>query len=152
MVTACAILVSGILSHYAAINDRLRTLTHERLDLLRGPNGVLSSAFASADEYRIERLQEIDRQLPPLAGRLNLIHHALLAVYGAIMIFVLSMLVIALAALSNSSGLATTALLVFLLGTAAMLAGVLFVAMEIGQSNGAIQYEVHRVMQLGAKP
>jgi hypothetical protein len=90
MVTACAILVGGIVSHYAAINDRLRTLTRERLDLLRGPNGALSSAFTSGDAFRTERLQEIDRQVPHLARRLDLIHHALLAVYGAILIFVLS--------------------------------------------------------------
>lgn len=44
MVTTCAILVSGILAHYAVVNERLRSLTHERLDLLRGPTRVLSSA------------------------------------------------------------------------------------------------------------
>ena len=150
MVTACAILVGGILSHYAAINDRLRALTRERLDLLHGPDGSLSNLFASSDAFRKERLQEIDRQLPHLAKRLNLIHHALLAVYGAILVFVLSMFVIAFAVLGNSSALSSAALTVFLVGTAAMLVGVVFVALEISQSNDAIQYEVHRVMQIGA--
>ena len=35
MVTAGAILSGGLLSHAGAINDRLRTLAHERLDVER---------------------------------------------------------------------------------------------------------------------
>jgi uncharacterized membrane protein YphA (DoxX/SURF4 family) len=35
MVTACAILLAGLLSRFAALNDRLRLLARERLDLLR---------------------------------------------------------------------------------------------------------------------
>jgi hypothetical protein len=149
MVSACAILTGGILSHYAAINDRLRALTRERLELLRGPDGALSVALATGDAFKQERLGEIDRQLPELARRLELVHHALLAVYGAILIFVLSMFVIALAALGGSAALAGAALVVFLVGTAVMLTGVLLVALEIRRSNDAIQYEVHRVMQVG---
>jgi Protein of unknown function (DUF2721) len=33
MVTACGVLLNGMLSHYAAINDRIRTLVGERLGL-----------------------------------------------------------------------------------------------------------------------
>src|SRR4030088_1604626 len=31
MITACAITVGGLMTHYGAVNDRLRTLMHERL-------------------------------------------------------------------------------------------------------------------------
>ena len=31
MISACAILESGLLGHYASINARLRNMTHERL-------------------------------------------------------------------------------------------------------------------------
>lgn len=149
MVSACAILVSGALSHYAAINDRLRALARERLELLRGPTGKLRMPAASEDAFTTKRLQEIDDQLPGLAHRLDLVHSALVAVYGAILVLVLSMFVIAFAALDSSSPLATAALVIFLLGTAIMLVGIVLVAIEIGQSNGTIQYEVRRVMRLG---
>ena len=149
MVSACAILVSGTLSHYAAINDRLRALARERLELLRGPTGELRIPAASEDAFTTERLQEIDNQLPGLAQRLDLVHSALVAVYGAILVLVLSMFVIAFAALDNSSPLATAALVIFLVGTAIMLVGIVLVAVEIRQSNGAIQHEVRRVMRLG---
>lgn len=35
MVSACALLLGGLLSRYAAINDRLRVLAREPFDLLR---------------------------------------------------------------------------------------------------------------------
>ena len=149
MVTACAILVSGVLSHYAAVNDRLRAYTRERLELLRGPDGSLSLAFAHGSAYGAERLKELDRQTPELARRLQLIHNALLAVYSAILTFVLSMFVIAVAALGGGGVWAGAALFIFLLGTAVMLLGVLLVALEIRKSNDAIQYETQRVMRLG---
>jgi hypothetical protein len=150
MVTACAILVSGVLSHYAAVNDRLRSLTRERFDLLKGSDGTLSVAFANAAAATKERLDEIDRQMPDLARRLALIHYGLLGIYSAIGVFVLSMFSIAVAALGGGSIWAGLALIIFLLGTAVLLLAVFLVALEIGRSNDAIQYEVRRVMRLGA--
>jgi hypothetical protein len=149
MVTACAILVSGILSHYAAVNDRLRALTRERFELLKGPDGSLSVAYANATVYTKERLEELDRQMPQLAHRLNLIHFALLAIYGAILVFVMSMCAIAVAALGGGPNWASAALIIFLLGTGALLIGIVLTALEIGRSNDAIQYEVRRVMRIG---
>ena len=35
MISACAIILGGLLSRYAAVNDRLRALAHERFDLIR---------------------------------------------------------------------------------------------------------------------
>lgn len=149
MVTSCAILVGGMLTQYAAINDRMRALTRERLELLRGPGGALSVSAMAGDDFKEERLREIDMQLPGLLRRHELIHHGALATYMAILLFVLSMFVIALAASSSSAALATTALVVFLLGTAALLLGVLLIGLEIRISNQAVRYEVERVIRLG---
>lgn len=35
MVTACGILVNGLIGRYTNITNRLRTMAHERLELLR---------------------------------------------------------------------------------------------------------------------
>jgi hypothetical protein len=149
MVTSCALLVGGMLTRYTAINDLMRALTRERLELLRGQGGALSVVAMAGDAFKEERLHEIDTQLPSLLRQHELIHHGALATYLAISLFVLSMFVIALAAGSSSAALATTALVVFLLGTAALLVGVLLIGLEIRISNQAVRYQVERVIGLG---
>jgi hypothetical protein len=149
MVTSCAILVGGMLTLYGNINDRLRALAHERLDLLRTPNGTLDSAAMASDSYQHERLYEIDGQLPGLLRRHEMVHNAVLATYAAILVFVLSMFVIAMAAILSSPALATMALVIFLLGTGVLLIAVLQIALQVRISNDAVQYEVRRVMGLG---
>jgi hypothetical protein len=149
MVSSCAILVGGMLTRYAELNDRLRALAHERLDLLHGPGGNFEHASGKKDAFTAERLAEIDAQVPGLLRRHGLVHRGVLAVYLAILIFVLSMLAIAVAVIPNSQLLATMALLVFLCGTGALLTGVAFISVEVRVSNDAVRYEVLRIMGLG---
>jgi hypothetical protein len=146
MITSCAILVGGILSRYAEVNARMRALARERLDLLRGPDGRRSLPAAADDASNVERLSEIDAQLPGLLGRHELIHRGVLANYLAILAFVMSLLAIAAAIIPNSTTLATVALLIFLAGTLALLAGVAQIAVEVRISSAAVRYEVVRVM------
>lgn len=149
MVTSCAILANGILSRYASINDRMRALTKERLDLLRGTDGSMNMSAVMGDSFKIERLREIDEQLPRLLHRHRLVHNSALATYLAILIFVASMLAIALAVLPNSVTMAIVALVVFLAGTIMLLVGVLLISSEVRTSNNEIRYEVVRVLSLG---
>jgi hypothetical protein len=125
MFSACSIFVGGVLSHYTSLSDRLRALTRERLELVRalrtmrdGPDGARAIAR--------ERLEEIDGQLPDLLGRHRLVHHAALAVYGAIGVFVA--------------------------GVLAMLLGVGLITVEVRASRRALQYEVRRVVGLAPDP
>src|SRR5512142_2049855 len=82
MVNACAILLGGLLNHSAAINDRLRGMARERIEMLR------TAGAATVDRLWAERLDEIDVQLPDLLQRLGLIRAAILSVYGAILLLV----------------------------------------------------------------
>ncbi len=59
MITSCSILLGGILGHYAAINDRVRTMARERLDLFR--TGAGSAVIAHA--LNRERLEQIDVEI-----------------------------------------------------------------------------------------
>ncbi len=61
MVNACAILLGGLLNQSAAVNDRLRGMTRERIEML-GTSGAVT-----ADRLLAERLDEIDTQLPDCA-------------------------------------------------------------------------------------
>jgi hypothetical protein len=142
MVSACGILLTGMLGHYGSINDRIRRLTAERLQLsqLRPVEGH----EALADE----RLIEVDHELPMLITRHQEVHHAILLAFTAVAILVVSMFVIAATALSHSSAVGTLALFVFLSGTAALLGSAAFMALEVRSSHRSVSYEATRVIQL----
>src|SRR5438067_10711325 len=110
MVSACGILVSGLLGHYQAVNDRLRALARERLEL------VLGAPPATA--LGRERLAEIDAQLPGLLARHRAVQQAVLLLYVAIALFVACMAVIGLAYATGAPALAAGVLLCFAAGLA----------------------------------
>jgi hypothetical protein len=150
MVSSCAILLTGILTVYSNLSDRLRAFTRERLDLLRGKDGGFDLDAIRDDKYKMERLREIDELLPGVLRRHAQVHQSALAMYLAIMVFVLSMFSIALAVITQLAAVATLAFVIFLLGTLTMLMSVVLMSLEIRTSNMAVRYEALRVKELGA--
>ena len=144
MVTACGVLLNGMLAHYAAINDRIRALVAERLGL------ALVTPTESHTALARERLNEIDHQVPTLIHRHRQVHHAILLVNTAIVILVSSMFIIGAAALTDSDTSGTIALFVFLAGTAAVMVGAGFMAIEARSSHASVAYEAMRAIQLDA--
>ncbi len=136
-VSACAIILGGLWSHASSINDRLRGMNRERLELW---------CSSASDAYTVERLQEIDTQAPWLVRRHRRVRDAIVTIYASMLIYLLSMFAIAGAALLNMA--ATVALLLFLLGTLALLAGVLLAILEIRVAQNALEWEVNRVASL----
>jgi hypothetical protein len=145
MLTACGILVSAMLQHYGSINDRVRAMNRERLELLAGKDPDTGS---ESPVLAAERLKEIDYQLPMLLHRHELVRNAVLTIYSSVLVFVASMFCIAAAALASSDGLATASLIVFLAGTAVMLVGLVFFALDIHGSHASLRYEAQRVSGL----
>jgi len=88
MVSACAILLTGLLSRYAAINDRLRAMRRASPT----PAGLVG-----------ERLDEIDAQIPLLLRHHKRAHDAVLAVYCASAVYIGDMFVIALGAATSAA-------------------------------------------------
>jgi hypothetical protein len=156
MISACAITFGALQSRYAAINDRLRLMTRERLDLLRmlgvrivpvmAPQATLAPI---GDTYATERMVELDVQIPQLLRRHRIAHIALLAVYYAMIVFIISMFVIAAAVVTEAAVLTSVALLVFLLGMMVLLGGIVAIAEEVRASHRTLRYEVERVLSLG---
>lgn len=149
MVTACAILLGALQSRYAFVNDRLRAMSGERLELLRTPGASSLTLPPTADAFVVERLEEIDRQVPDLLGRHLTLRNAILSVYYAIATFIATMFVIALATTLGTAFLATAILVLFLVGTALLFLGVGLTTLEVRASHLAVHYEVSRVMSLG---
>lgn len=140
LITACAIIQGTILGRFMYVGQRMRSLGHERLELLHSGN--------MEDAFSLERLQEIDRQVPLLKQRHRLLQRAVLLIYLSISIFLVSMFAIALSVTLNSGGSATAALTCFLLGTCLLLSGVILAGQEIRMSHRAICYEVDRISSL----
>jgi hypothetical protein len=140
MVTACAILVGGILTHYQAVNDRVRALNAERYQIARGFGGT-----QSPDPLTEERLAQIDHQLRDLLRRLRLLHASVVTTYAAIALFIACMIAIAAAVLVNAESPAAGVIGLFLLGTLVLLAGVLTAGIELTRSLKAVVWETERI-------
>jgi uncharacterized protein DUF2721 len=145
MISACSVFVGGLLSHYDAINGRMRTMARERLDLLRRSD-------SNADGFLGERLTELDVQLPQLLQRHALVHHALLAAYIGILILVASMCAIAYSAVTASEWLVALIVAMFVAGIVSILVSVVLIAVEVRTSQRAVTFEVQRILRLARRP
>ncbi|NJL35402.1 MAG: DUF2721 domain-containing protein [Leptolyngbyaceae cyanobacterium RM2_2_4] len=140
LITACMLFQNGVLARYASLGQRIRSLSHERFELLRS---------GKEDMFNLERLQAIDRQLPLLTLRHRLIQRSALLAYGAIAIFIFTMFAIALSVALQAGIVGSIALILFLIGTGVLLVGIFLIGLEIRMSHRAICYEVHQVTLLG---
>ena len=147
MISSCAIFLNGIITRYVSVSARMRALHHERLELLQGLEQTTSSGV-STDGFSTHRIHEIEVQLPRLLHRHKLLRNAVLTENTAIACFVTSMVMIALAALTNSSLIATAALFIFLFGTCALLVGVIVTALELSRSQREVTYEIQDGLKL----
>jgi hypothetical protein len=149
VITAGGILSSGLLMTYGAVNDRMRAMTRERLEILTGPGGnLLTPARLSGSEA--ERLAEIDRQLPMLLRRHGLLHNSVLLIYAALAVLVVGVIAIGLAVTTDSEAVGRAALALVLAGTVIILAGLIVAAQSLAISRQAIKYAVNRSLELGS--
>jgi Protein of unknown function (DUF2721) len=143
MVSACAILVGGVLSHYQAVSDRVRALNAERFQIARGLRGA--GGAAAPDPLVEERLAEIGHQLRDLVARLRLLRTAVVTIYAAAAVFIGCMIAIAVAVIVDSGSTAAGVLALFVLGTLVFLGGVLTAAVELTRSLQAVVWETERI-------
>jgi hypothetical protein len=139
MITSCSIFMNGLFTRYESVSARMRSLHRERLDLIdqTRPGGA-----GAATSHQRRRIDEIERQLPGLLRRHRLIRNAVMAVSTSLLILVGSMFLIAAAETTGWVVVAGLALLAFLLGTAAFLAGVAIAAFELWHSQREVEYEI----------
>jgi hypothetical protein len=144
MVSTCSMLLGNLLSRYAVINNRLRSLAQEHRTLTRTDVPTTMGATPDAPAARAAlRLQEIDAQLPSLLRRHRLMRRSVLIVNHAILVFFADMLVIALASLEATVGWATgLALLCFLVGIALAAVGLFLSTQEVRTSHLAVLHDV----------
>jgi hypothetical protein len=146
MISSCAIFLNGLFGHYQTISARLRAMHRERLELLQTVD--MSTTAERAVSIIFQRILEIDTQLPKMLRRHQLIRDAVVAIGVAVSIFITSMFIIALASATNSPLAAVIALIAFLLGTGALLVGVITTTIELYQSHREVSYEIQHGLSL----
>jgi len=147
MITSCVLLLNGLLTRYEVISTRMRAMHRERLELLQAI-GYKNGDGEPTLGFSTQRVQEIETQLPPLLYRHKLIRNAILAVNVAILIFVFSMFIIALAVITNAPPTAGIALLAFLIGTGALLVCIVITTLELYRSQREVAYEIRHGLSL----
>ena len=143
MITACCIFSNGLLGHYAAIGERLRITIRERVDLLRETEAAKMSGMVATG-----RLADIDFQVPSLLRHHLLVRNALAGTFISMTFYILDMFVIAFSVLSDQAGLYSAILVVFLLGVASQLTGVLYSVFDGFMSHKMYAYETRHAISL----
>ena len=148
LLTMGVLLSNGLLMIYGSVNDRLREMTRERIEILTGPTGE-KLELARVPVMSRERLNEIKVQLPLILRRHKLTRLAVFTIYLAIAVLGLSIVVIAIAVGQNDEVAGRAALGLVLAGTVIMLAGIGVAATSLAKSADAITYAVERSQSLG---
>lgn len=140
MITACAIMLNGLIVRYASLGERLRSAHQEHLNLLE--------TDLNKNHLKAERLLDLEHLLPDLLRHHHLVHNVLVVIYISILVFMLDMLLIALAVSVSASWLSQLVIVVFLTGVGILFWGMVLIAYELSTSHHSLQLEVHRTCQL----
>jgi Protein of unknown function (DUF2721) len=147
LLTVGGMISNGLITICNDIDNHMREMTRERLEILRGPKGQVLKADAvpAIDQ---ERLYEIGVQLPMLLRRHKLTRLTVLTIYVALVVLGLSIVVIAIAVALNEEIAGRVALGLVLAGTIIMVLGLGVAAMSLAKSADAITYAVKRTSSL----
>lgn len=138
MISACGLLLLGMQNRYGRINDRMRALARERLDLLSKRGEPVADV----------RLAAIERQMPDLVLRVRIQRNAVYSLFAAVIVFVVDAFIIAASLFWATGVLNAAALVAFLAGMALVLGGMVLAAREIAISARAVTLEVEEIMKL----
>jgi hypothetical protein len=142
-----SLISNGLLTVYNSVNDRVRQMTRERIEILTGPAGERLDV-ASVPVMSRERLGEIKVQLPLILRRHRLTRLSVLTIYAAVGVLGLSIVVIAIAVVLDNETAARIALALVLAGTVVMLVGIGVAALSLARPADAITYAVNRTSEL----
>jgi hypothetical protein len=137
MVSACGLLLLGLLNRYTAIMSRIRALNEERRLLLRA-----TALPAEAKPVEVARLASVIRQLDHLMDRVRLLRNAVMCQVVAVGCFVLSSLLIGLRVAGPEWLKLAHPLPVFVIGMAVLFAGVVFEGTDVLRAYRTIRLEV----------
>jgi hypothetical protein len=143
MITACGIMLNGLIVRYGWLSDRARSVYQEQLNL--------QEQTLNQENLKDDRLYHLSHLLPDLLRHHHWVHDALIVIYLSILVFMLDMLTIAFAVSHDVKWLNQFVIVVFLIGVSILMGGIILVAHELRTSHGLMQLEVHQNCQVCKK-
>jgi hypothetical protein len=123
LITLATIFANGLMTVGSAFATDVLELERERMGILRGPHGEVLDEDSGPPIDR-QRLGQIEDVMPLMIGRVGRIRRAVLIMWIAIGLLVLSVAAIAVAVTASSEAFAFTALALVLAGVAGVFAGI----------------------------
>lgn len=148
LITLAVIFANGLMTTNAAYANRIYALKQERRGILRGPRGEMLDEDSVPPMDR-ERLTEISDETPLIIRRFRQIRTAVLIIWIAIGLLVLSVAAVAAAVTGRSNAFAFTALALVLAGVAGVFAGIATAFGSIARSADPLIDETRRTGVLG---
>lgn len=135
--SAVGLLLLGLSSRYSSIVNRIRLLNDEKRRYSR--QLVDQGTLGYTDNTRY---MSIAKQTEELLARSRIVRNAILLMQSSIGLFVLTSAAIAMNLFANARAVETIAVVVFIIGMLAVLAGVVCGAVEIYRSYRIVLLEV----------
>jgi len=132
MISSCGLILLGLQNKYSNIIDRIRSLNEEKRRL---------EMMDSLDRFQERRMRSLTAQINRLLVRAKLDRNGILSLYLAILSFILTSLAIA-PAYFGYFGLVTLSIVFFVGGIGLVLAGIIYVALEVSNSYKVVKHEV----------
>jgi hypothetical protein len=132
MISSCGLILLGLQNKYSNIIDRIRSLNEEKRRL---------EMMDSLDRFQERRMRSLTAQISRLLVRAKLDRNGILSLYLAILSFILTSLAIA-PAYFGYFGLVTLSIVFFVGGIGLVLAGIIYVALEVSNSYKVVKHEV----------
>jgi hypothetical protein len=143
LITLAAFISNGLQANAMILSGWVLALERERMDILRGPHGEMLDEGSVPPRDR-ERLTQIRGQTALIVRRVERTRRAILIIWIAIGLLVLSVAAIAVAATARSEAFAFTALALVIAGVAVVFAGIASVIGPLARSREAVIAETRR--------
>ena len=139
LISACAILLNGLILRYKAIEDLLRSLNQEWLNLksINVDNGNINT----------ERIYHLEHLISRLFVHHHILHDVLIYIYLSILIFVVDMLAIAVAGSTPIQWASYLVLLIFILGVGILCWSLFLTCYEMRAAHEFMQIELQKSCQ-----
>jgi hypothetical protein len=148
LITLATIFANGLLTAGTSAREHIFALNRERLSILRGTHGEMLNQDTLPPMDR-ERLTHIRQQMPLLIRRIRRLRDAVVIIWIAIGLLVLSVAAIAVAVTARSEAFAFTALALVMAGVAGVFAGIATVVGPMARSVDVLVDEARQTGVLG---
>ena len=138
LISACAILLNGLILRYKAIEDLLRSLNQEWLNLKE------INACTCNGNLNTERIYHLEHLISKLFVHHHILHDVLIYIYLSILIFVVDMLTIAVAASISIQWVSYLVLFIFILGVGILCWSLFLTCYEMRAAHEFIQIELQK--------